>query len=196
MFIPENRRPTLRDVAAAAQVSHMTVSRVVNGSQLVAEKTTQRVQAAMERLGYRPDPALSALAAYRSRSSDARSQSSVLAFLDCDATDYSRVVAGKPVLWAGGKWGSGKLREWLVGERADGILTINQSVCETAEELGMSVAFLNNLGCAPTTPHLELNPATIGVEGVRLLHHLVLRREFGLPVEPKRIALRGNWVSA
>jgi len=322
MPTPENRRPTLRDVAAAAHVSHMTVSRVVNGSQLVAEKTAQRVQAAMARLGYRPDPALSALAAYRSCGSSARAQSSVLAFLDCDATDYSRVVldgarreaelhgysiervelardpspqqswsrrlfhrgvrgllfgpsdapwkfdgwdwpefaavslgalshepamhsvsmdyfegamsgfaflrargcgrialaidprldartgsrwlggycaaakqAAKPVLWAGGKWRSVPLRRWIKGERVDGVLTVNQEVCDTAKSLAIPVAFLNNLGCDPGVPRLKLDPATIGIEGARLLHHLVLRREFGLPAEPKRIMLRGAWMA-
>lgn len=302
-----------------AQVSHMTVSRVINGSRAVAAKTVERVQAAIEEIGYRPDPALSALAAYRSNGSGTREQQSVLAFLDCDADAYSGVVldgarreaelhgysiervelapdptqqgrvcrrlfhrgvrgllfgpsnapwkfqgwvwpefaavslgalshepalhsvsmdyfegsmsgfqllrekgcrrialvldpklnartghrwlggycaaakqAQKPVLWGGGQRA---LNRWMEKERVDGVLTIDPAVCEIVQALGLPVAFLNDQGRVPEVPHLKLDPRDIGIEGVRLLHHLVLRREFGLPAEPKRISLRGAWVA-
>jgi DNA-binding LacI/PurR family transcriptional regulator len=90
MSIP-NRRPTLHDVAALAGVSHMTVSRVVRGSHAVAGATAQKVQWAIAKLGYRADPALSALAAYRSRVGG-RGRGSTLAFLDCDGDAYSDLV--------------------------------------------------------------------------------------------------------
>lgn len=45
---------TLEDVARAANVSISTVSRVLNGSSLVAEETRKRVQQAIEALGYQP----------------------------------------------------------------------------------------------------------------------------------------------
>jgi DNA-binding LacI/PurR family transcriptional regulator len=45
-------RPTMRDVAAAAQVSLMTVSRVVNGEPGVLPETAARVERAIRRLGY------------------------------------------------------------------------------------------------------------------------------------------------
>src|SRR5215469_12663810 len=45
-------RPTMRDVAAAAGVSLMTVSRVVNGEGGVAPETAGRVEQAIVRLGY------------------------------------------------------------------------------------------------------------------------------------------------
>ncbi|MDD5350619.1 MAG: LacI family DNA-binding transcriptional regulator [Chthoniobacteraceae bacterium] len=316
---PAPRRPTLRDVAALARVSHMTVCRVVNGSHAVAEATAARVREAVKRLGYRPDPALSALAACRNGVGAGREQPSVLAFLDCDADAYSAVVldgarreaewhgytvervalphdpaaqrkigrqlfhrgvrgllfgpsnspwkfdgwdwpqfaavslgalnhtpalhsvsmdyfegavsgfhflqargcrrialalspkldartghrwlggycaaareARKPVLWAGEKWTAPALRGWLESARADGVLTIDPGVCAAARERGLAVAALNS-ACAPDVPHLRLDPRDIGVEGVRLLHPLVLRREYGLPAEPKRIALGGTW---
>ncbi|MGZ0147796.1 LacI family DNA-binding transcriptional regulator [Kribbella sp. WER1] len=47
-------RPTMRDVAAAAGVSHQTVSRVVNDEQSVTEPVRERVRAAIAQLGYRP----------------------------------------------------------------------------------------------------------------------------------------------
>lgn len=46
------RRPTLRDVARAAGVSTMTVSRVVSGSGAVSPALTSRVQRAVRDLGY------------------------------------------------------------------------------------------------------------------------------------------------
>jgi DNA-binding LacI/PurR family transcriptional regulator len=45
-------RPTMRDVAAAAGVSLMTVSRVVNGDPGVTPETAARVERAIRRLGY------------------------------------------------------------------------------------------------------------------------------------------------
>ena len=60
------RRPVIADVAAAAGVSHMTVSRVLNGHPSVRPATRERVRAAIETLGYRPNPAARTLAGRRS----------------------------------------------------------------------------------------------------------------------------------
>lgn len=57
-------RPTMADVARAARVSKMTVSRVLAGHG-VAGETRARVLAAIEALGYVMDPAASALATGR-----------------------------------------------------------------------------------------------------------------------------------
>ncbi|WP_201736531.1 LacI family DNA-binding transcriptional regulator [Bifidobacterium xylocopae] len=51
----------MRDVAQAAGVSAQTVSRVANGSTAVRPQTRQRVEAAMSKLGYRPNYAARAL---------------------------------------------------------------------------------------------------------------------------------------
>lgn len=48
-------RVTIRDVAAIAEVSAATVSRVLNDDGRVAPELRERVQAAVERLGYRPN---------------------------------------------------------------------------------------------------------------------------------------------
>src|ERR1035437_5717802 len=50
-------RPTMRDVAHAAGVSVMTVSRVVNGEPSVLPDTAARVEHAIRRLGYRRNEA-------------------------------------------------------------------------------------------------------------------------------------------
>ncbi len=54
---------TLADVARAACVSRMTVSRVLRHPERVSEATRQRVLAAVEALGYRPNPLISTLMA-------------------------------------------------------------------------------------------------------------------------------------
>jgi DNA-binding LacI/PurR family transcriptional regulator len=56
----------MTDVAKAAAVSHQTVSRVLNGHPNVRPATRERVLAAIEALGYRPNLAARALASGRS----------------------------------------------------------------------------------------------------------------------------------
>jgi len=46
---------TIRDVAARAGVSHQTVSRVINAFERVTPETRQRVEKAIEELGYQPN---------------------------------------------------------------------------------------------------------------------------------------------
>src|SRR5439155_24043924 len=48
------KRVTMAEVAAAAQVSVPTVSKVLNGRSDVAPETRSRVQAVFDRYGYRP----------------------------------------------------------------------------------------------------------------------------------------------
>jgi DNA-binding LacI/PurR family transcriptional regulator len=50
-------RPTLKDVCREALVSEATVSRVVNNSPLVQQRTRDRVQQAIRKLGYTPNAA-------------------------------------------------------------------------------------------------------------------------------------------
>ena len=48
-------RPTIREVAARAGVSHQTVSRVINGYERVTPETRERVETAITELGYQPN---------------------------------------------------------------------------------------------------------------------------------------------
>lgn len=69
----------LRDVAALAEVSAATASRALRRDPRISATTRDRVLAAAARLGYRPDPALAALASYRERTrSDHRTGTIVL----------------------------------------------------------------------------------------------------------------------
>ncbi len=59
-------RPNLEDVAARAGVSRATVSRVVNGQASVAQSIRERVQEAIDELGYVPNQAARSLMTNRS----------------------------------------------------------------------------------------------------------------------------------
>ncbi|MGJ3241489.1 MAG: LacI family DNA-binding transcriptional regulator [Opitutales bacterium] len=60
-------KPTLQEIADAAGVSRMTVSRALRNDPLVAEETRRRIAALAEDMGYRPDPKLSELMSYLRR---------------------------------------------------------------------------------------------------------------------------------
>lgn len=60
--VPVRGRVTISEVAKAAGVSKATVSRYMGEDrQLLAEATAQRIEAVVERLGYRPNRMASAL---------------------------------------------------------------------------------------------------------------------------------------
>jgi DNA-binding LacI/PurR family transcriptional regulator len=62
-----SRAAAMSDVGRLAGVSHQTVSRVINGSPNVRSETRERVIAAMDKLGYRPNLAARALATGRTK---------------------------------------------------------------------------------------------------------------------------------
>jgi DNA-binding LacI/PurR family transcriptional regulator len=59
--------PTMADVAKRANVALSTVSYAINGTRPISEETRQRIFAAMEELGYRPNAMARGLASKRSR---------------------------------------------------------------------------------------------------------------------------------
>lgn len=60
------KRVTIYEVAKEAGVSLATVSRVINGSSVVKEHTRERVQAAVDKLGYKPNAIAQGLALQKS----------------------------------------------------------------------------------------------------------------------------------
>jgi LacI family transcriptional regulator len=62
----DGRRPTIREVAAQAGVSHQTVSRVINADGYVAEATRDRVQQAIRQLNFVPNGIARSLSSRRS----------------------------------------------------------------------------------------------------------------------------------
>lgn len=316
------KRPTIRDVAKLAGVSHMTVSRVLQKSGKVKKATVQRVLQAVKQLDYRPDPALSALAAYRTQGA-IKPDGSVMAFLDCDGTEYSqRVLNGvkeealihgykvelhrlpstpnkqrqldrefyhrgirgllfgpsdkeqslegwrweefaavslgalphTPMLhavasnyfqgaysacrmlreagieriglalepkseartghhWLGG-YVAGMLdgkqvifdettltatsfKKWCKRNRLQAVLTIHAGLIKDWPASPETFMVLNDTGPSThtNTPWISLDPTEIGAEGVRMLHHLLIHREYGVPQKPKLVSISGVWIT-
>ncbi len=64
---PVHKRPTLKDIAARAELSIAAVSMALKNHPSLPATTIERVKAIAEELNYSPDPALSALAAHRNQ---------------------------------------------------------------------------------------------------------------------------------
>ncbi len=59
------RRCTIKDIAEAAGISHTAVSLALRNHPKVSAETREKVRKLAEQMGYRPDPLLGALVAYR-----------------------------------------------------------------------------------------------------------------------------------
>jgi len=322
--IPENKA-TQRDVAQLAGVSHMTVSRVVQGIKTVSPATAERVHEAIKKLKYVPDPALSALAMYRTHGGE-KGHGSVLAFLDCDNSDHSHdildgvrreatwlgyqvesfqmdpepshqrqlshqlyhrgirgllfgptnsewkfegwnwndfaaislsSVRNQPAMhavsidyvqgastavstllkwgckriamvihpqweertghrWLGGYcsaldwrkqsplvgnefWETPELKPWLRDQRVDGLITLHSGVekhpseaWRIAHSLKIKTILLSDYAHVPEVPAMSFDRQAIGTEAVRMMHHLLLSHEFGIPEKTKLVAIQGK----
>lgn len=62
---PAGSRVSLRDIALEVGVSHVTVSLALRGDPRISAERRREITAVAERLGYRPDPMLTSLSAYR-----------------------------------------------------------------------------------------------------------------------------------
>src|SRR3546814_2836679 len=71
---PGGKQPTINDVAALAGVSKKPVSRVINRSEFLTDKTRAAVEKAIEQLGFVPNPQARALAFRRHRSEEHTSE--------------------------------------------------------------------------------------------------------------------------
>src|SRR3954469_13573678 len=81
--MPPTAKPhiTLRDIAQKLGVSHTTVSLALRGSPKIPEARCREIQAAVEKMNYRPNPAAAALSHFR-RASTAPSVRAALAWLN------------------------------------------------------------------------------------------------------------------
>jgi DNA-binding LacI/PurR family transcriptional regulator len=92
------RRPSIRDVARLAGVSHQTVSRVLNDHPSIRPETRDRVLAVMAEISYSPNRAARALVTSRSRT---------IGILAASATQYgpaSSIAAIESAARARGYW--------------------------------------------------------------------------------------------
>lgn len=88
--MPKSGKPTIRDVALRAGVSHQTVSRVVNHDKSVTPETRKKVEEAIDTLGFRPN----AIARYMAKGS-----TRTIACISPNLTDFtfSSLIEGAEV---------------------------------------------------------------------------------------------------
>lgn len=86
-FAGRPRRVSLQDLADALGLSKATVCRALLGRSRIAEATRLKVKEAAERLGYHPDPALSALAKHRWVAGDPGRASYAVALIRIQGTE-------------------------------------------------------------------------------------------------------------
>jgi LacI family transcriptional regulator len=73
--------PSLREIAAVAGVSHVTISRALRNDPSIPPPTARRLQQLAQRLGYRPNPLVSALLS-QVRARKPRADQTVIAYLN------------------------------------------------------------------------------------------------------------------
>lgn len=97
------RRITIKDVAAAAGVHYSTVSLALRDQPRISAEIRRKVKAVAEKLGYTPDPMLSALNAYRVANSG-RGTPTVLGYLTGNLTRGEHLKHYTPrSYWEGAK---------------------------------------------------------------------------------------------
>lgn len=98
----EKRQPTIKDIAKLVNLHHSTVSLALRHDTRLTEATRLRVHAAAEKLGYRPNPLVSALMSYRARRC-APAYKMELAFLSATETrdEWLKGSSGYQRMWKG-----------------------------------------------------------------------------------------------
>lgn len=175
------KRPTIRDVAAAAQVSHQTVSRVINGDARVAVTTRARVESAIAQLGYRPNAIARSMA---------RGRTHILACLSPNLIDYTfasiieaaEVEArqhGYFMLTTSAPTASAfatLVDDLLAHGRVDGLLVINPYVDERWHYLPENIPLVF-IGAHPRPEHARIGSVRLDDElaGQQAAAHLIER---------------------
>ncbi|MFM0052751.1 LacI family DNA-binding transcriptional regulator [Caballeronia grimmiae] len=125
-------RPTMEDVARAARVGRMTVSRALNQPELVSPESLAAVQAAIEKLGYVQNLNAGSLASNRSRIIGAVIPTIANTFFSETISGLSQTLAEKGYQLLLGQClydaaEEMRLIDAFVGRRADGIMLIRTS---------------------------------------------------------------------
>ncbi|TVR45435.1 MAG: LacI family transcriptional regulator [Puniceicoccaceae bacterium] len=140
----QQNRIRLKDVAEAAQVSVATVSLALRGHRRIPAETREMIRKLARRLGYRPDPAMGALAAYRNRAGNRAPSLECLALLRRrkeEETDREvELVAG---MVAGLETGSGEAGFHLEGFACPEEPRLVRALLRTLHQRGMAGIFLD-----------------------------------------------------
>jgi DNA-binding LacI/PurR family transcriptional regulator len=156
-------KPTIRAVAEHAKVAISTVSRVVNGGP-VSEDVRQRVNLAIETLGYTPSIAAQSLVGRKANcvglvtdSTQSRWFSQILLGIETTLAP-SRKSLQLSSLMLSGSYNSAQVRSWITERRVDGLIFVRSTkasvdLVEEAHRHGLPVALIG--------PDLEQQAACI-----------------------------------
>ncbi len=156
-------KPTIRAVAEHAKVAISTVSRVVNGGP-VSEDVRQRVNLAIETLGYTPSIAAQSLVGRKANcvglvtdSTQSRWFSQILLGIET-ALAPSRKSLQLSSLMLSGSYNASQVRSWITERRVDGLIFVRSTKASVelvaqAQEHGLPVALIG--------PDLEQQAACI-----------------------------------
>lgn len=86
--------------------------------------------------------------------------------------------------------------QWCQRKRLDAVLTLHGELASVWPGRRERFILLNYVDAQAdaSIPHLFLDPRQIGAEGVRFLHQLLLRQEYGLPGQAKKTEIPGAWI--
>lgn len=104
----------------------------------------------------------------------------------------------KPHIYTQSPYDPGAFSKWVQKSGVKGLITIHGVVSEAWPFDKSNLLLLNNIDrkYLHELSYLALDPSSIGEEGVRFLHPLLLRHEYGLPAQTRSVALKGTWVIA
>ncbi|PPF46867.1 LacI family transcriptional regulator [Pseudoclavibacter sp. AY1F1] len=166
---------TMREVANLAGVSVATVSFVVNDSKPVSAATRERVEAAMDQLGFRRNVLARALASQRTRiiaivfpASQHRLGATALSIITSAA-----VAAGERghniVLWPAG-YDDGKLEEYVRGGLVDGVLLMEvrdgDPRIPVLQKLGVPFGLIGRTERDESHPYVDIDFEQAVIDGI------------------------------
>ncbi|WP_327283553.1 LacI family transcriptional regulator [Streptomyces sp. NBC_00597] len=175
-------RPTLEEVAARAGVGRGTVSRVINGSSKVSERTRAAVEAAVAELGYVPNRAARALAANRADAvalvvPEPQSRFFTEPYFSDVVRGVGAALAETDVqlvlTLAGNDRERRRLAQYLSAHRVDGVLLVavhaDDPLPELLAELGIPAVISGRRSAAETLPSVDCDNLAGAAEAVRHL---------------------------
>lgn len=184
-------RVSQRDIASLAGVSPMTVSLALRGHASIPAETRTRIQKIADKAGYRPDPALSALNAYRISGQQARFQEVIAWVTAFDGRDDWRSMVQTEAYFRGAAERAERLgyilQEFWVGDptlnskRASQILTARNIRClivaplppsRNKIELAWDSFSAVSLGYSLIDPHLHVVMNHQSRNMKHVMHHL------------------------
>ncbi len=97
------RRPTIRDIAEKAGCHYSTVSLALRNNPKISSDKRKKIQTIAETLGYRPDPFLAALTAYRSEKRPSQNITCLAWLITSEDKEWGKDSSNYPEYYKGAK---------------------------------------------------------------------------------------------